>query len=120
MITPKYSIELDAAPASVWEALWTDEHFRHWTAAFCEGSHAVGEWKKGGKIHFLDGQGRGMCSSISQLETNHLMEFNHHVDIENVAEQPSGAFEGYKESYRLETTDNGVRLLIEADTMEEY
>jgi len=45
-------IDINATKEKVWDILWNDATYTQWTSIFCEGSHAVSDWKEGSKILF--------------------------------------------------------------------
>lgn len=114
MTTLTFSEKMNAPAGTVWFALWDDVHYRKWTAAFCEGSYAVSDWKEGSRVHFLGPDGRGMYANISQLVPNEKMFFTHIGEMNNFEEQPvdekAKVWTGSQENYTL-TEENGVTTL---------
>ena len=119
-----FEIEINATAEKVWDAMWTEENYRKWTSAFCEGSYAKSSWKQGERIHFLDSNGNGMFSEITTLVPNKKMFFTHLGNIKNLEEQPideaTKAWSGAQENYTV--ISNGVtsKVIVTMDIVEEY
>lgn len=109
-----FSIEINAPREKVWNVLWDDPTYRQWTAAFSEGSHAIGSWEEGSKIQFLDGKGSGMFSLIHKKIPNTEMTFRHLGEIKDGIEKES-AWTGAMESYFL-SGNVKTELRVEIDT----
>ena len=82
--TLSFSIEINAPRSLVWDFMLSDEGYRQWTVAFCEGSHFVGSWAKGSKMLFLAPNGSGMTSLVAE---NHRLEF---VSVRHIGEVVAG------------------------------
>ena len=72
-----YNLTIDANPDKVWQVLWDDSTYRKWAGVFQEGSYAVSDWKEGSKIQFLNKEGEGMDSIISECKPKVYMAFKH-------------------------------------------
>jgi len=124
METLNFSINIHAPATKVWEILWNDTTYRQWTAPFCEGSHALSEWKEGSNVQFLTPTGEGMYSVIEKLEPNQLMSFKHIGAIKNFEYQPfddeSKRWSGAKEIYSLQESENNTTLTVQVDTDESF
>jgi uncharacterized protein YndB with AHSA1/START domain len=113
----KYTIEIAAPAAKVWEVLLNEESYRTWTSAFCEGSYYTGKLEPGGRIHFLTPEGFGMYSDVIFFIPDSYVLFQHIGDIAGFEEQPvgeaaerwTGAFEGYT------LTEKGGKTLLLAE-----
>ena len=47
MATLEFEIQISASREQIWEALWADANYRHWTQVFAEGSYAVtNNWQR--------------------------------------------------------------------------
>ena len=123
MTKHNYTIDINAPKEKVWNALWDDANYRYWTSVFSEGSHAETDWQEGSKIHFLDGKGGGMYSTVVQNKPNEFMSIKHLGVIKDGQEQPideeTKKWSGSMENYKLETVGNATRLTAELDGMEE-
>lgn len=124
MKTENFEITINATVEKVWQVLWDELTYMQWTSAFCVGSYAKSDWKKGSSIHFLSPSGRGMYSKIIELEPNKAMVFNHLGEIVDYKEQPndekSASWSGSKEAYYLTEIDGKTKLLVTVDMIEEY
>lgn len=120
----QFTITIDAPREKVWDVLWQDASYREWTSAFSTGSHAVSEWKKGSKILFLDGEGRGMTSVISDLVPNEYMSFTHKGEVNNGVEDFSRAethgWANAQEIYTLRNANGKTDLVVDLDITNEF
>ncbi|WKZ71003.1 MAG: SRPBCC domain-containing protein [Melioribacteraceae bacterium] len=128
MIKIKYSITIDASKEKVWHTMLDQETYKLWTEAFSPGSHYVGNWDKGSKIHFLgpdkDGNLGGMVSRIKEnrpyeyISIEHLGFFiNGKEDTESEAAK---SMAGALENYTLIESDGKTEVLVDMDSTEEY
>lgn len=119
-----FTIEIKAPKEKVWNAIWTDENYRKWTSAFCEGSYAKSSWKQGERVHFLTPNGDGMYSELTTLVPNEKMHFTHIGNLKNFEEQPldeeTKAWAGAKENYTLTEQDENTIITVEMDIAEQY
>ena len=119
-----FTIEIKAPKEKVWNAMWTDENYRKWTAAFCEGSYAKSSWKQGERVHFLTPNGDGMYSELTMLVPNEKMHFTHIGNLKNFEEQPldeeAKAWTGAKENYTLTEQNGSTIVTVEMDIAEQY
>ncbi len=125
MLTKDYSIEINASAEKVWYTLWDDAHYRRWTSVFSEGSYAVTDhWKEGSRVHFLNPDGRGMYSDVTENKPFAKMVFTHIGDIKDFKEleltDETREWTGGQERYFL-TENNGVTTLtISVDIYEKF
>lgn len=119
-----FDIEISAPADKVWNAMWKEENYKKWTAAFCEGSTTKSTWKQGERIHFLDPNGNGMYSEISTLVPNEKMFFTHIGNLKNFKEQPlddeSKAWSGAIENYSLNEENGKTKISVVIDVLEKY
>jgi len=119
-----FDITINATSKNVWIAMWEDENFKKWTAAFCEGSYVKSTWKQGERIHFLDSNGNGMYSAISKIIPNKEMFFTHIGNINNFEELPidekSKQWSGARENYSIISNKVNTKILVTMDCLEEY
>lgn len=121
MQTLSFSININAAPETVWFVLWNDLLYRKWTTVFCEGSYAVSTWQPGSRIHFLSPGGRGMYADIVEMEAPRSMRFKHLGEIVDFEETtPPENWSDTIEAYQLEATAAGTKLHVSVDTLEAY
>jgi hypothetical protein len=125
MTTLKFEIEINSTPEKLWYYLWNQESYKKWTAIFCEGSYYKTEgFIEGNRIHFLTPNGDGMYSDFHEIIVNKKMVFLHKGDIKNFEELPINennyAWSDAFESYEISPIQNGVKLLVKAETVDEY
>lgn len=124
MKTLDFKIKINAPKEKIWSVLWDDETYGKWTAAFCEGSFAVSDWKEGSEIQFLSPTGDGMNSVIDKKIANEYISFKHLGEIKNFQVMPvdtaTQEWTGAMETYRL-TEDRGTTVLeAKIDTVDKY
>ena len=119
-----FEIEINAPADKVWNAMWEEENYKKWTAAFCEGSYAKSTWKQGERIHFLDPNGNGMYSEISTLIPNEKMYFTHIGNIKDFEEQPideaTKAWSGAQENYVVISNGTTTRIEVTLDIVDDH
>jgi uncharacterized protein YndB with AHSA1/START domain len=116
-----YTVDIDAPRERVWAVLWDDKTYRDWTSAFMEGSHAIGDWKEGSKIQFLDPSGNGMAAIIEKKVPNERMTFRHIAEIKEGKEHPApSSWANAREEYTLKDNGRGTTLTIDTDAADEY
>jgi uncharacterized protein YndB with AHSA1/START domain len=116
-----HTVDIDAPRDRVWAVLWDDKAYRDWTSAFMEGSHAVGDWKEGSKIQFLDSGGNGMLAIIEKKVPNERMTFRHIAEIKEGKERPApSSWANAREEYTLKDNGRGTTLTVDTDAAEEY
>ncbi|WP_374948216.1 SRPBCC domain-containing protein [Mucilaginibacter sp.] len=112
-----FKIDISATPQKVWNTLFTDEDYKRWTEVFCEGSHAITDWKEGSKAHFLDDKGRGMFAVLEKVVPNEYMSIKALGEIidgqETYDSDGAKACSGSYENYTL--TANGDKTLLTVD-----
>ena len=114
---------INASKEKVWDVLTQDHYTRQWYSEFMEGSHAVTDWKKGSKALFVDEDGNGMASKVTENKPGELLvlEFTGIVmkgkeDYESdMAKQVIGGHE----SYKISEKDGKVQLETSADMEDE-
>lgn len=114
-----FEIEINAPAEKVWQVLWNDDSYRKWTSVFSPDSYARTDWKEGGKIYFLNGEGAGMYSIIEKKIEPKLMTFRHQGDIKDGKEMPS-AWRGAEESYYLSEENNKTKLMVVMESTPEF
>lgn len=118
----QFSTSISAPRNKVWDILWNDETYRKWTSVFMEGSYAESDWNEGSKILFLDGQGRGMYSTIDKKVPGEFISFRHIGELKDGKEQPVDETKGWSgstENYILREADGKTELLVEMDIVPE-
>lgn len=124
-IKREYKIEINANAQKVWYALWDDAHYRKWTSVFIEGSYAkTDNWKEGTTVHFLNPDGSGMFSIITENKLFKKMTFTHKGEIKNFKEKPfdvkAKQWLDAIESYTLTENNGYTNLLVEANLPEDF
>lgn len=120
-----FSVQFNASPEKVWQALWDLANYETWTSAFAENSTVqTDNWKEGSRVLFGDGAGNGMVSRVESHRPGVFMSFRHlgmiMDGVEKMQDEATGNWAGALENYTL-TEDNGLcTLLVETDTVEEY
>jgi uncharacterized protein YndB with AHSA1/START domain len=120
----QFTTTINASREKVWEALWNDAHYRAWTNAFMEGSHAVTDWKEGSKVLFMDGKGSGMVSVVAANKPNEFMSFKHlgevHNGVEDTTSDKVKGWSGSHENYTLKDANGKTALTVEMDITSDY
>lgn len=122
-----WSITIDAPKEKIWRTLLEDETYREWTSVFSEGSYAVTDWKEGGKILFLNGEGDGMVSRVAAHRPNEYIRIQHlgevHKGVEQTTKESVAEWADVHEIYSLteaEDEEEGMLLTVEIDLDEEH
>lgn len=119
MKTIQFNIAINAPAERVWESLWSDAGYRHWTEAFQQGSHAETDWQEGGPVRFLGPDGSGMYSTIESAKRPTEMIFLHHGEVRNGVAQPPAPWAGARERYFLHEENGGTRVEVVLDGNDE-
>lgn len=124
MKTFHFRTTIQAPPAVVWRTMLTQETYRLWTAAFCEGSYYEGSWHAGDRIRFLTPDGRGMAALVVESRPAESVVLRHEAVIENGVEDAAATeamgWAGAREEYILTPIEGGTEVTIAQDTTEEY
>jgi len=119
-----FEINIAAPVAQVFSAMLTQDSYRDWTTAFCEGSYYEGVWQQGEKIKFLSPSGDGMLSEIAEHRPNQFTSIRHLGTIANGVEDTSSeavrAWAPAYENYTFVAIDGGTKIIVEQDIMDEY
>ncbi|MVN92166.1 SRPBCC family protein [Mucilaginibacter aquatilis] len=114
-----FNVTINESRQQVWKTLWSNETYPQWTAAFCEGSHAVTNWREGSKVLFLDQQQNGMVSVIAKRIEPEFMSFKHLGEvkegIEDTESEAVKAWAGAHENYTLKEVNGKTELIIELE-----
>ena len=121
----EFSIDIRAGKTAIWKALWDDASYRDWASVFFEGSYAISEhWEEGSKVHFLGPDGNGIYSLIAEHRSGRIMRFRHIAAVkageEQTLDDESRSWSGATETYALIEIEDGYRLAIEIDVLEEH
>jgi uncharacterized protein YndB with AHSA1/START domain len=112
-----FKVLINAPREKVWDTLWSETNYPKWTVVFCEGSHAVTDWKEGSKALFLDNKKQGMVATIAKNVPNEFMSIKALGEIKDGVEdydspgakQMAGSFE----NYTLTAEDDKTLLVVE-------
>lgn len=120
----QFKTTIDAPREKVWEILWGEQTYPQWTAPFAEGSQVKTDWKKGSRVHFLDGKGDGMISEIADKVPNEFMSFRH-IGVSNNGKEDfelpkTKGWAGAMENYTLRSVDGKTELTVDQDIEDEY
>lgn len=119
-----FLIEINAPKKKVWKILWDEATYTKWTSVFCEGSHAITDWKEGSKVLFLDGKGSGMVSKIEMKKPNKFMSFKHMGEVKNGVEDTTSEkvkqWAGALENYTVTEAGGVTTLTVEMDIVDDY
>jgi uncharacterized protein YndB with AHSA1/START domain len=120
----KHTIDINASKQKVWDVLLDDETYRQWTSVFSPGSHAEGGWDEGSKVHFKDGEGRGLVSMVRVHKPAETITFEHigilDKNTEDLESEEVKKWSGSLESYNVQEKDGRTTLNIEMDITPEY
>lgn len=119
METLEFTIEINATPEKVWTVLWDDTSYRQWTSAFTKGSFYIGTWEEDSMMKFFDPNNNGMYSRVLKNDPNKEMVFLHLGEIFDGVEVPQDWGDA-SESYLLEETEEGTKLIAKIKTSEEF
>jgi hypothetical protein len=115
----EFKTSINAPREKVWEILWSDDSYHKWTSVFAEGSTAQADWKEGSKVLFLDGQGKGMVSTVAANKPNEYMSFKHLGVVDNGVEDTTSEqvkdWAGAMENYSLKDVDGKTELTMDLD-----
>jgi hypothetical protein len=124
-----FSITINAPRQVVWDCMIADETYRAWTEAFTPGSHYVGEWKQGSKMHFLgpdpaSGKLGGMISRIKEIRPHEFIS-TEHVGVmldgnEDTTSEAAKAWAGALENYTFKEQGIATELFVDIDIVEEF
>ncbi len=117
-------ITIKSTKSAVWDVLLKDEYTRIWYAEFCEGTHAITDWKVGSKAIFLDNSKRGIVGKVIAHEYGELLTLRYDGVVSNGVEdyESNGAqaVKGSIEKYDLTGKDGSIVLNIECDMADQY
>jgi hypothetical protein len=121
----EFRISINAPKEKVWQTLWGKTTYPEWTSAFAEGSNVeTDDYKKGSKILFLDGEGRGMVSRVDENIPNEFMSFRHLGEIKDGVEDTTSekvkAWSGATENYRLTEANGKTDLRVDMQLSDEF
>lgn len=117
-------VQINAPKQKVWDVLLDDATYRQWTSVFSAGSHAVGGWDEGSKVHFKNGEGRGLVSRVKVHKPAEIITLEHigllDKDTEDFESDEVKKWAGSLETYRVSESAGQTQLDIEMDVIPEY
>ena len=125
METREYKIEINASAQKVWFCLWDNFHYLNWTSVFGEGTYVITDnWEEGSKVHFLNPEGKGMYSWVTENKPFKKMVFTHVGDVDNYEELPlneeTNKWTGSKEQYELSEKNGVTTVMVTVDLYEKF
>lgn len=112
-----FNISINAPRKKVWETLWGETTYPQWTAAFCEGSRAITDWKEGSKVLFVDSKDRGMVSIIARSIPYEHMSFKMLGElkdgVEDYTSENAKQIAGGYENYTLTPDGDNTHLIVD-------
>lgn len=122
--TIKKEKEIKAPKNRVWQVLLTPEFFTEWGTAFCPDSKMKGDWKLGGSITYLDGNGMGLQGKVIEFDPNNRVTVEYDATLlnGNATKEDEQGWIGCKETYILSDVNGGTHLKVESEvpTVEFY
>jgi hypothetical protein len=122
--TLHFAVDIRAPRQRVWDTMLGDAGYRHWTSAFCQGSHYVGSWDTGAKILFLAPNGDGASAVIAENRPHEFVSIRHLGDVIQGVEDTSSArvraWAPAYENYSFTDTDGGTSVRVQLDTLPDY
>ncbi len=120
-----FSIVIKSEKSKIWKTLWDEDSYRDWVSVFYEGSYAVTDnWEEGSKVLFLNPGENGIYSKIEKHVPNRIMKFKHLGNVVKGIEQPIDSetkkWSGTIEVYTLSDGDDGLKLTVEIDVLDEH
>lgn len=116
----EFTIEISASREKVWDALWSHQNYRKWTAVFIPGSYYEGELQEGNEIRFLLPGQHGLFAVVEKVIPFQSMHFLHFGLVLNGISERKTFSENSIEYYDLYETGQGTKLTVTINTEEEY
>lgn len=120
----KYEILIAATPEKVWQVLWNPETYMQWTQYFSPGSSMHSDWTVNGKTVFLDANGEGMVSTITELDEFKSVTFKHlgmlQDGLEDLDSEEVKQWSGVLEKYELKDVNGQTILGVELETSKDH
>lgn len=119
-----YEILINASPQKVWRILWDPDTYTEWTQYFAPGSSMHSDWQVNGQTVFLDANGDGMISTITELEEFKRVTFKHlgmlEDGIEDLDSEDVKKWSGVLEKYVLKDLNGSTQLSVELETSKQH
>jgi hypothetical protein len=124
MIRIQFTITINATAEVLWRHITSLESYKHWAAAFAEGSYFQGSWDAGSKMLFLSPGGAGMVSEIAESRQNEFISIRHIGFIsDGIEDTTSDAIRGWApayETYTLVPAPEGTTMVVNQDVAAEW
>lgn len=118
----RYSIDIGAPKARVWDCMFDPIAYRDWTSAFTAGSYFEGVWEAGRRLRFLDPRGFGMEAVVDEALTHDLMSLRLVGEIRDgrpVADSPLARAPARERYEFASTPTGGTRLVIQLQSWDD-
>lgn len=114
-----FTTDIQANPETVWDAMFDEENYKIWSAAFHPGSYYKGTLEQNAEIQLLTPEGHGMFTLVAVYEPFKELTFHHQGEIED-GKKGEIIYENAFESYLLEDFGNSTALTIRMNCEESY
>lgn len=122
--TLRFSIQVKAPRARVWDTMLGAATYPEWTSAFCAGSRYEGSWQRGEQIRFLGPDGDGMLGEIAENRRHEAISIRMLGEIvagvEDTTSDRVRAWTPAYENYTFLEKDGGTELQVSVDVTPEY
>lgn len=119
-----FEVSIRAPRERVWDHMLGNAGYRHWTAAFCEGSYFTGTWAAGAPMRFLSPGGDGMLAEIAEWRPPAFVSIRILGEVrQGVDDTTSDAVRAWApayENYRLDETPEGTHVCVTLDSAPAY
>ena len=112
-----FSIDINAAPAKVWETMLAPETYKEWVNPVWPGSYYEGEWKEGHQLRFISPGRGGTLAVLEKVIPYHTISAKHIAIIKadgtkDTASEAAKSWMGTTENYTFTPAGNGTRLQL--------
>jgi hypothetical protein len=113
----RFSVEIHATKARVWDTLWQDETLREWASVIDPGTYMVGDLKEGNEVEFISSvNGYGVTSLVQELVAGEFLLLRHRADTqEGGTLRRDDEWTGGEESYSLVENGGTTTLTVVFD-----
>lgn len=121
MENPHFEAVINAPKEKVWKTMLGKDTYGKWTDVFMPGSHFVGDWTEGSKIHFLapdeEGKISGTVFRVNKSQPYDLVSIENIGIVQDGKEDTSGpeakVYAGALESYTFKEIDGKTKVLVD-------
>lgn len=118
------SIAINAPTKNVVYVLTNEQMSAIWNGVSMPGSYMEGEWKQGGVVRYLDGQGYGLQGIVTHFEPEKCLRIDYEVSIENGEarkdSEETKKWQGSYDEWNLTEQDGVTTLTLESESPQEY